>query len=53
MQNIAKRRKRQTVAHNVFDDRGFTTVVEPVGVPPEAIGTVQLLIYKPDRWLPV
>ncbi len=53
MEDIAKRRKRQPIAHNVFDDRRFTIVVEPVCVPPEAIGTVQLLVYELDRWLPV
>ena len=49
MKDIAKQPKRQSVAHEVFDDRRFTTIVEAVGVPPEAIGAAQLLVYEPDR----
>src|SRR5215218_6173448 len=48
MEDIAERPKRQSVAHNIFDDRRFTTIVEPVGVPPDAIGTTQLLVYESD-----
>jgi len=53
MKDIAEQPKRQSVAHNVLDDRRFTTIVELVGVPPEAVGAAQLLVYEPDRWLPV
>jgi hypothetical protein len=52
MKDIAKQPKRQSVAHNIFDDRRFTTIVESMGVPPEAIGAAQLLVYELNRWVP-
>jgi hypothetical protein len=53
MEDFTNRCKWQPVAHNVFDDRRFTTVVKSMGVAPAAIGTVQLLVYELDGWLPV
>jgi hypothetical protein len=53
MEDIAERPKRQSVAHNVFDYRRFTIVVEAVGVSPSSVGTMQLLIYELYRWLPL
>src|SRR5918997_4436168 len=53
MEDIAKRPKRQSVAHDIFDDRRFTSIVESVGVPPDAIGPTQLLIYESDGRPPV
>src|ERR671932_621610 len=49
MDELTERPQRQAVAHHVFGDRRFTPfVVEPVSVPPKAIGTYQLLVYKLD-----
>src|SRR5215218_58777 len=49
MDDFTERPQRQPVAHHVFGDRRFTAVVvEPVSVPPKAIGTNQLLVYKLD-----
>lgn len=47
MEDLAERSKRKSVVHYVFDDRHFTILVEAVGVPPETIGTVHLLVYEP------
>src|SRR5918997_876497 len=52
MEDLAKRRERYPVAHHVFDDRRSPTVSEAVGVLPDAIGPVQLLVHEPGRWLP-
>src|SRR5215218_3868749 len=49
MNDFTERPQRQPVAHHFFGDRRFTAVVvEPVSVPPKAIGTYQLLVYKLD-----
>src|ERR687898_3661063 len=53
MKEIAQRRKRQPVVHSVFDDGSFPTIVKSVGVSPESVGTTHLLVYEPDRWLPI
>src|SRR5918997_1114500 len=55
MEDLAERPERQSVVHHIFDNcrLTYTTVVEPVGVPPEAIGTTQLLVYKPTGRSPV
>src|SRR3712207_3281334 len=52
MAEIAERPERESVTHDVFDDRSSSTVVESVGVPPGATGAVQLLVYEPGGRLP-
>src|SRR5215211_8950905 len=52
MEDVAEGRKWQPVAHTVFDDRRLSAVVESVGMLPDAIWTVHLLVYEPDGRLP-
>jgi len=52
VEDVAEGRNWQPVAHNVFDDRRLPAVVEPVGMLPDAIWTVHLLVYEPDGRLP-
>jgi hypothetical protein len=52
MEGFAKRSKRQPVTYDVFCDRRFsTTLEEPVGVFPKAVGTRPLLIHELLGWL--
>src|SRR5215216_1632728 len=53
MEGLAKRCKRQSVVYDVIDGRRCPTVVEPVDMPPDAIGTAQLLVHESDGRLPV
>src|SRR5215204_7706372 len=53
MEEFADRHERQPVVHSVFDDGSFTTIVKSVGLSPESVGTTHLLVYEPDRWLPM
>src|SRR5215207_1521758 len=53
MEDLTESPKPQSVVYDVFDDSRVTILVEPVGVNPEAIGALQLLVYEPDGRLPV
>ena len=53
MEEIAQRPERQPVLHGVLDDSPFFSIVKPVGVPPEPVGTAHLLVHEPVGWLPV
>ncbi len=52
MEEIAERPERQPVVHGVLDDGPFTTVVKPVGMPPEPLGAAHLLVHEPVGRLP-
>ncbi len=53
MEDFTEWPKRQPIVHDVFDDRRSTTLMEAVGVSPEAIGALHLLVYELGGWLPV
>ena len=52
MEEITERPERQLVLHGVLDNGPFFSIVKPVGVPPEPVGTTHLLVYESGRWHP-
>ena len=53
MEEIAERRERKPVMHGVLDEGPFPIIAKPVAVPPESVGTKYLLVYEPERRLPI